>query len=153
MNARIIATETAIRVVLVDDHEVARRGVRKLLGSDTSIEIVGEATTYFNAVSLIKQIEPDVVLLDIKLEEGSGIDVARFIKSTMTETKILVLTAHNDDQYVRAMGRIGVNGYLVKTVSAEQLKRAIHDVAEGSLVFPGNVSDKVISLMQNNDRY
>ncbi|MFC1925265.1 response regulator [Chloroflexota bacterium] len=145
-------TIDTIKVVLVDDHELARQGVRKLLNSDTSIKIIGEAADYSKAVYLIDQLEPDVVLLDIRLEKGNGIDVAKFIRANMPQIKILVLTAYNDEQYVRAMARIGVRGYLIKTVSAEQLIRAIRDVAEGGLIFPADVSTTVISLLQNNGR-
>lgn len=152
MNASKSITQAIIEVVLVDDHELARQGVRKLLGNDTSIKIVGEAAACSEAISLINRLKPDVVLLDIRLEKGSGIDVARFIKSNMPEIKILILTAYNDDQYVRAMARIGVSGYLIKTISAKQLRRAIHDVAEGGLFFQPDVSAKVISLLQNSTK-
>lgn len=143
-------TSAMVKVILVDDHEFARQGIRKFLDSDKSIEILGEASTYFEAVTLIEQHRPDVLLLDIRLKEGNGIDVAKFVKANVPQVKILVLTAHNDDQYVKAMVKIGVNGYLIKTISADQLRRAIHDVAEGNLIFPAEVSSKVISLLQSN---
>lgn len=140
----------AVKVILVDDHEFARQGIKKFLDSDKSIEIMGEASTYYEAISLIEQHQPDVLLLDIRLKEGNGIDVAKFVRANMPQIKILVLTAHNDDQYVKAMLKIGVNGYLIKTVSAEQLRKAIHDVAEGNLTFPADISSKVINLLQIN---
>lgn len=151
MNVSNISTEAAIRVILVDDHELARQGIKNLLVSDASIKIAGEAATCPEAISLITRLKPDVVLLDIRLQEGSGIDVAKFIKSNMPETKILVLTAHNDHQYVRAMARLGVNGYLIKTVSAEQLQKSIRDVIKGNLVFPEGTTSNATSLLSSND--
>ncbi|MFC2018149.1 response regulator [Chloroflexota bacterium] len=151
MNTGDIAIASIIRVVLVDGHELARQGIHKLLDSDISIKIVGEAAAYHEAISLISKLDPDVVLLDIRLEESSGIDVAKFIKANIPATKILVLTAHNDHQYVKAMARTGVNGYLIKTVSAEQLQRSIRNVAEGGLVFPDNTTNKVTSTLQNDE--
>lgn len=151
MNTGDIAVTSTIRVVLVDDHELARQGIHKLLDSDISIKIVGEAASYHEAIYLSCKLEPDVVLLDIRLEESSGIDVAKFIKSNMPATKILVLTAHNDHQYVKAMARIGVNGYLIKTVSAEQLQRSIRNVAEGGMVFPDNTNSKLTSILKKDE--
>ncbi len=150
MDTGNIAIANSIRVVLVDDHELARQGIHKLLDSDISIRIVGEAATYNEAIAMISKLEPDVVLLDIRLEESSGIDVAKFIKCNIPSTKILVLTAHNDRQYVKAMARIGADGYLIKTVSAEQLQTSIRRVAEGSLVFPDNTASKVIRTLRND---
>lgn len=152
MNTSNISTEAAIKVILVDDHELARQGIKNLLVSDVSIRIAGEAATCTEAISLITGLKPDVVLLDIRLQEGSGIDVAKFIKSNMPETKILVLTAHNDHQYVRAMARIGVNGYLIKTVSAEQLQKSIRDVIKGNLVFPEGTISNATSVLSNHKR-
>ncbi len=152
MNSSKSAASGLITVVLVDDHELVRQGVRKLLSYNATIKIVGEAATSSEAISLISRLEPDVVLLDIRLDQSSGIDVARSVKAITPNTKILVLTAYDDDQYVSAFARIGVSGYLLKTVSVRQLRRAIHDVAEGGLVFPPAISGKVTSLLQNNGR-
>lgn len=146
----IIITPAKVKVLLIDDHEFARQGVKKFIDSDKLIEILGEASTYTEAISLIEQCQPDVLLLDIRLKEGSGIEVAKFVKANFPHIKILVLTAHNDDQYVKAMLKIGVNGYLIKTISADQLRRAIHDVAEGNLTFPADISSKVLSLLKTN---
>jgi len=152
MNTGKSVKDTVVKVVLVDDHELARQGIRNLLNNDTSIKIIGEAVTYSEAVSLTSKLEPDVVLLDIRLKKGSGIDVAKFIKFTMPEIKILILTAYDDEQYVKAMAKIGVSGYLIKTISAKQLIKAIHDSVKGGVTFPPNVSSKMINTLKNNNR-
>ncbi len=104
-------------VVLVDDHELARHGVRKLLSGDASIKVVGEAESCWGAISLITQLRPEVVILDIRLRDGSGIEVSRAAKKLVPDTRILVLSAYDDSQYVVSMVKLGVSGYLTKSSS------------------------------------
>jgi DNA-binding NarL/FixJ family response regulator len=137
-----------INVVIVDDHEIVRQGVRKLLSRDTRIRVVGEAVSSDEAILLISQLQPDVALTDIRLQHGTGIDVSRAAKNVAPNTRVLVLSAYDDDQYVRSAMRLGASGYLLKTTSAKELTRAIHDAVEGQLVFSPLISDKVKILLQ-----
>ena len=137
-------------VVLVDDHELARRGVRKLLSSDASIEVVGEAESCWSALSLISQLRPDVVMVDIRLREGTGIDVSRAAKELAPDTRIVVLSAYDDSQYVVSMVKLGVSGYLTKSSSGDDLIRAVHYAAQGWLVFSPDIADKVVGLLRDN---
>jgi len=137
-----------ISVVIVDDHELVRQGVRKLLSRDARIRVVGEAVGSDEAISLIGQLQPDVALTDIRLQQGSGIDVSRAARNVAPNTRVLVLSAYDDDQYVSSAMRLGVSGYLLKTVSAKELTRAIHDAVEGQLVFSPLISNKVKILLQ-----
>jgi DNA-binding NarL/FixJ family response regulator len=141
-----------ISVVLVEDHELAREGMKHILEEDRRINVVGEAAGSEDAIAVIEELQPNVVVLDIRLRQGSGFDVVRASGRVAKETKILVLSAYDDDQYVRSLVRLGVRGYLVKTVSAGEFKRAIHDVAEGSLVFLSGIADKVLGLLQRNEQ-
>lgn len=139
-----------IKVILVDDHELARQGVRKLLGNDASIEVVGEAESCSSAISLIAQLRPQVVVLDIRLRDGSGIEVSRAVRKLAPDSRILVLSAYDDSQYVVSMVKIGVSGYLTKSSSGEDLIRAVHYAAEGWLVFSPDIAGKVANLLQRN---
>lgn len=139
-------------MVLVDDHPIFRQGIKALLGRDRSIKVIGEAVDRDDAIAVMSKLQPDVALLDIRLKEGSGIDVTRAGKELFPNTKILVLTAYDDDRYVRSLARLGVNGYLLKTVSAPELRMAVHYVAEGGLVFPPAIADQVSALMENGTK-
>jgi DNA-binding NarL/FixJ family response regulator len=139
-----------IKVILVDDHELARHGVRKLLGSDASIEVVGEAESCWGAISLIARLQPEVVILDIRLRQGNGIEVSRAVKRLAPDTRILVLSAYDDSQYVVSMVKLGVSGYLTKSSSAEDLIRAVHYAAKGWLVFSPDIADKLANLLRRN---
>ncbi|MBN2098697.1 MAG: response regulator transcription factor [Dehalococcoidia bacterium] len=137
-------------VVLVDDHQLAREGMRKILGNDASIEVVGEAESCWEAISLIARLRPGVVVLDVRLRDGSGVEVGRAVRRLAPDSRVLVLSAYDDSQYVVSMVKLGVSGYLTKTSSGEDLIRAVHHAAEGWLVFSPDIADKVASLLRRN---
>ena len=149
-NSRNDLLKDEITTVLVDDHELARRAVRSILHRDPHIKVVGEAAKSPEAIRLISRLKPDVTILDIKLGDDSGIDVARAVKVNAPNTKILVLSAYDDERYVNALTRLGVCGYLMKTASATELRRAVHETVDGGLVFPAAVAKTVSSLLQEN---
>ena len=140
-----------ITVVVVDDHEMMRQGIKNILRRDRGVKILGEAGEVPEALSLITELQPDIVLLDIRLRGGSGIDVVKGCKELAPSTKILVVSAYDDHHYVKSMVRLGVRGYLVKSASGRELRRAVRDVAEGHLVFPSGVADKVIDALSIGD--
>jgi DNA-binding NarL/FixJ family response regulator len=139
-----------IKVILVDDHELARHGIRKLLGGDVGIEVVGEAESCWGAISLISRLQPEVVILDIRLRQGNGVEVSRAVRKLAPATKILVLSAYDDSQYVVSMVKLGVSGYLTKSSSAEDLIGAVHFAAKGWLVFSPDIADKLANLLRRS---
>ena len=139
-----------ITVVLVDDCELIRQGLKQILSRDASISVAGEASGSCEAIPLIARLQPNVVILDVRLSTGSGIDVRRAVEELAPHTKILVLTAYDDLQYVASLARLGVNGYLIKTCSAEELIGAIHYAAKGWLVFSPEISDRLASVLRKN---
>lgn len=143
------ASQQQVRVVVVDDHEVCRAGVRRMLGDDSMIEVIGEAETCDEAVSLITELQPDVVLLDIRLRVGTGMDVARAMKSTAPTTRILVLSAYDNIQYVSSLAKLGVVGYLLKSTSARDLRAAIRDVSVGKLAFAPEITPGIMRLIES----
>lgn len=146
-------TVDLISVVLIDDHEVTRRGVRALLECDPAITISGEASESDEAISLIRRIRPDVAVVDIRLESGSGIEVSKAVVSPMPNTRVIIFTAYDDDRYVRSLIKLGVSGYLLKSCSARELRDGIHDVAEGKLAFPSNIAAKVLEALRDDCRH
>lgn len=142
-----------VRVLIVDDHEVVRVGLRTLLSRGDSIEVVGEASTVAEAIEKTRELLPDVVLLDVRLGEGSGFDACREIQKMDRDVRVLVLTSFADDNVVVEAISAGADGYLLKEANREALVDAITKVAAGqSILDPavtGRVFGKVQSLMQN----
>lgn len=134
-----------IRLVLADDHAVVRSGTRELLEQQPDFNIVGEASNGEEAVRLVGELMPDVVVMDVRMPKMSGVEATREIKSTYPTVRILVLTAHDDDEYVFALLQAGANGYLLKTAEIEELVRAIRAVAAGQTALAPEVTGKVVA--------
>ena len=120
-----------ITVVLVDDHELYRRGIRSLLDTDPEIAVVGEAADCTEASRVIGEYQPNVAILDVRLPDGTGMDLARVVKELSPPTKAMALSAYEEDGYVLALARLGVYAYLLKTASAVELLAAVRHVASG----------------------
>ncbi|MEX2598727.1 MAG: response regulator transcription factor [Dehalococcoidia bacterium] len=133
-----------VRVVLVDDHAMVRQGIRERLAKETDINVVGEAETRDDGLALVEQLQPDVVVLDIRLRQDSGIEIAKHIRRHYPAIKILILSAYDYDQYVRALARVGVDGYISKENSQEELVQAIREVVSGGAVLTPKVASKVM---------
>lgn len=134
-----------IRLLLADDHAVVRSGTRQLLERQPDFEIVGEASDGSEAITMTKELQPDVVLMDVRMPKVSGVEATRRIKADCPGIKVLVLTAHDDDEYVFALLQAGANGYLLKTAEIEELVQAIRTVAEGKSALAPEVTGKVVA--------
>jgi two-component system response regulator NreC len=121
------------RLLLVDDHAVVRTGLRMLLEGDDEIEIVGEAENASDALNLISQLKPDVVLMDIGLPDMSGIDATRRIRQLAPDSAVLALTIHEDEEYFFKMLDAGASGYVPKRAAPEELLTAIRVTAQGEV--------------------
>jgi two-component system response regulator DevR len=138
-----------IRVFLLDDHELVREGIRLLLESDDDIEVVGEAATAAEAMDRIPLCKPDVAILDVRLEVGSGIEVCRDARSLMPELTCLMLTSFADDEALFASVMAGAAGYILKQVKARDLLDDVRRVAAGeSLLDPKTVA-RVVERISN----
>lgn len=136
-----------IRVALVDDHAMVRQGIKDRLERETDIVVVGEADNREAGIALVEQLMPDVVVLDIRLRNDSGIEVAKKLRADHPGVKILILSAYDYDQYVRALARVGVDGYISKENSQEELVQAIREVISGGAVLTPKVASKVMRAM------
>jgi DNA-binding NarL/FixJ family response regulator len=133
----------AVRVVIVDDHAVVREGTRKLLEHDPTLAVVGETGSGIDALRLVAQERPDVVLLDLSLADISGIEVARRIHVAVPSVKIVVLSAYDDDDYVVAAIEAGVSAYLIKTVRGQEVIDTLHAVQQGNVVLHPSIAAKL----------
>jgi DNA-binding NarL/FixJ family response regulator len=143
---RHVAASAPIRVFLVDDHEMVRQGVKLMLSHYDDIEIVGEAGTGEDAVSAVATRRPALVLLDLQLPDMPGLDVLAALQELESPPAVLVLTVHDDDDFVIGAARLGARGYVLKHTSHEELALAIRRVADGGLYFDAAVSGALVSL-------
>jgi two-component system response regulator DevR len=138
-----------INLLLVDDSEVVRMGLRALLGTEPTIKIVGEATNVASAVEQCARLQPDVVLLDIRLPDGTGIDACRQILKRSENSRVLILTSVVDDTIVDEAIRAGAHGYLLKEVDSRGLVSAIRDVAAGKSILDPAITARVMQIMKS----
>jgi DNA-binding NarL/FixJ family response regulator len=143
-------TETRpIRLMIVDDHEVTRLGLRTLLQSCPAFEVSGEASSIEETLATVVQLNPDVILLDVRLSDGSGIEVCRRLQKLNLDAKVLILTSFADDSVVFDAITAGADGYLLKEIHGDKLIQAIHDVAAGKSILDPVVTRRVMSCISS----
>jgi DNA-binding NarL/FixJ family response regulator len=137
-----------IKVFLLDDHEVVRRGLKDLLESDGDIEVVGESGSAAEAARRIPALRPDVAVLDARLPDGSGIDVCREIRSREPKTAALILTSYDDDEALFAAIMAGASGYVLKQIRGNDLVDAVRRVASGQSLLDPAVTQQVLDRLR-----
>jgi two-component system, NarL family, response regulator DevR len=141
-----------LRILLVDDHEVVRVGVRALIERQPGMEVVGEATTVREAVSQALKVAPDVVVLDIRLPGGDGMEACRQIKAQRPRTRIIVLTSFPDDEVIFDAIACGADGYVLKQIGSDDLIRALERVGRGESLLDPSVTEQVFVKMREMRR-
>ncbi len=121
----------AIRILIVDDHAVVRIGLKTVLANASGFRVVGEAGTVAESIALAAQARPDVVLMDVRLPDGSGVEACRRIKADNAEIRVVMLTSYQDEEAIVGAVMAGASGYLLKQADAERLIQAIRDAAAG----------------------
>jgi NarL family two-component system response regulator LiaR len=140
----LVKTKEKIKVILADDHNIVRAGIRQLLESSKDIQVIAEAGDGEEAQALIQKHQPDVAVLDIQMPKASGIEVTRWVRLHLPKVGVLILTAYDDEPYVMAVLQAGANGYVLKTAKTEELIQAVHDVYEGKSVLDPIVTQKLM---------
>ena len=139
---QIITAVKKITILLADDHMVVRQGLRALLNTEEDIEVVGEAETGREAVDLARQLQPNIVLMDIVMPSLNGLEAARQISKQTPASKVLILSSYGDDEYVQRVNEVGAQGYLVKQSAADELVKAIHEVQKGRKAFSPSIASR-----------
>ena len=143
--------ELNVRLLLVDDHEVVRAGLRALLAGIDGIEVVGEAGSVAEAVREAARLAPQVVLMDLRLPDGTGLDACREILSNAPQTRIVFLTSYSDEQAVMSTVLAGAAGYVLKDVGHRALVAAIRDAAAGRPILDARITEPVMSRVRKAD--
>lgn len=138
------------RVFLVDDHEIVRRGIAQLIDAEPGLEVIGESETVRGALGRIEATTPDIVVLDVHLPDGNGIDLCRRIRSTYPGIGCLILTAYDDDTASIAAVMAGASGYVLKNVRGRSLVDGIHRVARGESLITREMSERVHASVRSH---
>jgi two-component system response regulator DevR len=147
------AVDERTRVFLLDDHEVVREGVRSLLESSGSLRIVGEASTCAEALARIPATRPDVAVLDVRLPDGSGVEVCRELQSSLPNVRCLMLTSFADEEAHLQSVMAGAAGYVLKQLRGQDLVRAIERVAGGESLIDPSATGRLLEQLRRRERH
>ncbi|NGN65254.1 response regulator transcription factor [Streptomyces sp. A7024] len=150
-DTREFSADTPIRVFLVDDHEVVRRGLTDLLGAEPDIEVVGEAATLAQALTRGTALRPHVAVLDVRLPDGDGITVCRELRSRMPELACLMLTSFDDDDALLDSIMAGASGYVLKQIKGSDLLAAVRTVASGQSMLDPSTTARLMTSLRGTD--
>jgi two-component system, NarL family, response regulator DevR len=142
-------TTRELRVMLVDDHEVVREGLRALLNRRPGMSVVAEAGTVAQAIEVALKEKPDVVVMDVRLPDGSGVEACREIRSELPDTRMIMLTSYADEDAVMASILAGASAYLLKQTRGQQLAEAVEAVARGESLLDPQVTMRVLEQVRN----
>jgi len=142
-----------ITVLLVEDHKIVREGTRQLLEQSKNIQVIGEAEDGFEAVAKAAELQPNVVVMDVRLPRLNGIEATRIITTKNASVKVLILSAYEDDNYVFPLLDAGASGYLLKTASGSELAEAICLVNNGQTALSPRISTKVVNRLVGHQTY
>lgn len=140
-----------LRIELVDDHEVVRSGLRSMLDAEEDFEVVGEASTVEDAIRRVGFDEPDVVILDVRLPDGSGVEACREIRDRWPDTKVLILTSFADDEALFASIMAGASGYVLKQIKGSDLIESVRKVGRGESLLDPEMTDRVFRRIRGEE--
>ncbi len=140
--------ETQYRVLLVDDHEIVRRGLRAVLQERAEIAVVGEAGTVQSGIEEAARLQPDIVVMDLRLPDGSGVEACREIRSQSPDTKVIILTSYADEDALFAAVMAGASGYVLKDLDPDRLQEAIVTVGRGGSLLDPKLATAVLERLR-----
>lgn len=133
-----------LRIILAEDHETVREGIKLLVNSQSDMEVVGEAANGSAAIKAVQKLQPDIIVLDISMPETNGLKATKRIKQDFPQIKILALTRHTDDGYIQQLIRAGANGYVLKQSAPTELINAIHAICAGKSYLDPALTERVM---------
>jgi DNA-binding NarL/FixJ family response regulator len=143
---------SSLRIFLADDHTVMREGLKSLVNAQADMEVIGEADNGRVTLQRVRELQPDVIILDVSMPDLNGIQVTERLKRTCQKVTVLVLTAHDDSGYLRQLLEVGASGYVLKKAAAEELINAIRVVAAGGVYLDPSLAGKVVGGYLGNRR-
>lgn len=145
-----MAVDHKISIILADDHELVRDGIRALLEDDDALHVVDEASDGIEALIKVKEHQPDLLIIDIRMPRMGGIEAVGHLREYAASTRALVLSMHDSEEYVLKSVEAGADGYLLKGTSKEEFLKAIHTVYQGDKYFSGDISDVFVKKYLEN---
>lgn len=144
--------ENKIKIALVDDHLLVRNGIRTLLEQEPDLEVIDEGSNGLEAIEIVKNNTPDVLIIDVRMPEMNGIEAVHEIAKLNSKTKAIVLSMHDSEQYILQSIKAGAYGYLLKDTDRKEFVKAIHTVQRGEKYFSGDISNIIVANMLNPDQ-
>ncbi|MBA2312743.1 MAG: response regulator transcription factor [Actinobacteria bacterium] len=141
-----------VRVVLIDDHDLLRRGIKTMLESQGDIQVVGEASDGSQALQAVETAEPDVVIIDVIMPTKDGIEATREIKNAFPNVGVVVLSGHDEQQFVFDALKAGASGYLLKTAELDEVVQAVKAVAQGEALLDPSLASRMLTEFQTYQR-
>ena len=138
-----------VKVILADDHVIVRNGIKILLESDGDVEVIGEASNGLEALELAKDLQPDILISDIKMPIMNGIEATSKLHDVAPRAKALILSMHDDEEYIIKSVESGASGYLLKDTTKEEFSKAIRAILEGQKYFSGDISNILVNNYLN----
>lgn len=139
-----------IKVAIIDDHELVRRGLKDLFESDDELQVVAQAGNAYDGLQMIKSLLPDVAVLDVRLPDGNGVELCREIQSQVPSVKVIMLTSYADDEALLGAILAGASGYVLKDIKGEVLIKSIHKVAAGESILDEHAADRVKTRLRKS---
>jgi len=148
-----VESHDLVRVVLVDDHDLLRRGIKTMLETEDDIEVVGEASDGAEALKIVEDTLPDVVLIDVIMPTKDGIETTREIKDAFPKVEVVVLSGHDEQQFVFDAVKAGASGYLLKTAELEEVVKTVRAAAKGAPQLDPGLADKMLNEFQTYQKH
>ncbi|MEO9512085.1 MAG: response regulator transcription factor [Flavobacteriaceae bacterium] len=141
-----------IRIVLADDHALVRDGIRALLEEEADLEVIGEVSNGKEALALVQEKTPDILIIDIRMPEMGGIEAVENLNKNQVAVKSIILSMHDSEEYILKSVKAGANGYLLKDTDKTEFIKAIHTVKEGGKYFSGDISNVLVNNLLNPEK-
>ncbi len=141
-----------ISIVLADDHSLVRDGIRALLETEKNLEVIGEVSNGKEAIAVVQEKQPDLLIIDIRMPEMNGIEAVQTLKNLSNPTKCIILSMHDSEEYILKSVNAGASGYLLKDTGKKEFLKAIHTVQQGGKYFSGDISNVLVNnLLKSNN--